>query len=151
MGIGIGRKFTKGKARTEQCVRFYVEMKIAKQAVPKDDLLPEQIGGIPTDVIQTGGRNSAPLRLRIRSDCFTGQRGLGLRWALLSAAIRLAPSSAGTFGAVVEAGGKLFILSNNHVLANEKLACQGIGDLPAWTSGQEFPLQPTKSPSSPNS
>ena len=51
VGIGIGRKFTKGKARTEQCVRFYVEMKIAKQAVPKDDLLPEQIGGIPTDVI----------------------------------------------------------------------------------------------------
>ena len=26
---------------------------------------------------------------------------------------------AGTFGAIVEAGGKLFILSNNHVLANE--------------------------------
>jgi hypothetical protein len=118
VGIGIGYKIANGKPTTKRCVRFYVERKIAKTAMSSDYVLPSQVKGVITDVIETGRFRPLPAavpreqrRLRpARPGCSIGFQFSGDQARFVMA---------GTFGAVVEAAGTRFILSNNHVLANE--------------------------------
>jgi hypothetical protein len=118
VGIGIGYKITKGKPTSKRCVRIYVERKIAKTAMPKDFLLPSQIKGVATDVVETGRFHPLPAavpreqrRLRpAKPGCSVGFQFTGDQARFVMA---------GTFGAVAETGGTRYILSNNHVLANE--------------------------------
>ena len=118
VGIGIGYKITKGKPTTKRCVRIYVDRKIAETAMPKDFVLPPQIKGVATDVIETGRFHRLPAavpteRRRLRPakpGCSVGFQFTGNQARFVMA---------GTFGAVVDAGGTRYILSNNHVLANE--------------------------------
>jgi hypothetical protein len=117
VGVGIGRKFSNGEWTSKPCVRFYVEKKIPREAIPTEHMLPQHIDGLPTDVIETG---------RFRASATVLDEQLVTRPAKPGCSIGFAFSGtdsefvmAGTFGAVVEADGKLFILSNNHVLANE--------------------------------
>jgi len=51
--VGVGSKLVKGKPTRTRCVRLYVVQKHAKSLVPPKDLLPENIDGIPTDVIES--------------------------------------------------------------------------------------------------
>ena len=117
VGVGIGRKVVKGKASSKVCVRFYVERKIPKQSIPDKFMLPAKYKGMPTDVIETGlfrafaGVPKQQTRIR------PAQPGCSVGFAFSGA--QAGSVMAGTFGAVVEAGGKQFVLSNNHVLANE--------------------------------
>ena len=112
VGIGIGRKMKDGKATGTVAIRFYVERKVPKKAVPKSDAVPSQIDGVPTDVIETGrlfaqATPIAQTRLRpAKGGCSIGFEGDGFVMA-------------GTFGCLVTDGKKRFILSNNHVIANE--------------------------------
>ena len=117
VGIGIGYKITQGKLTTQRCIRIYVDHKIAKTAMPKDCVLPPHIKGVPTDVIETGRFYPLPTvipkeqrRLRpAKPGCSIGFQFTGPQAGFVMA---------GTFGAVVEADGTRYILSNNHVLAN---------------------------------
>jgi hypothetical protein len=118
VGVGIGRKIKRGRVTGTRCVRFYVEHKIPPHAVPEEFMLPESIAGVETDVIETGRFRAfspaAPLgQARLRPampGCSVGfQFGDAQPGSLM----------AGTLGAVVETGGVRYILSNNHVLANE--------------------------------
>jgi hypothetical protein len=118
VGVGIGRKIKHGRATRTRCVRIYVEHKIARDALPDDLLLPESVGGVVTDVIETG---------RFRAFLPAASQGQNrLRPAMPGCSIGLQFADAlgsvvnvGTLGALVEAGGVQYILSNNHVLANE--------------------------------
>jgi len=126
-GIGRGPKIVNGHETAEECVRFYVERKIPSTAMAAGDLLPKVYQGVPTDVIETGrfiagapgstgvapaAALPGPIRGRIRPTqpgcsvgfAFPGNPGMVM---------------AGTYGAVVKAGGVIHILSNNHVLADE--------------------------------
>jgi hypothetical protein len=122
IGIGLGRKLTNGRLSAKHCVRFYVEKKLPKEAIPANDRLPDQIDGVATDVIETG-RFHAFARQRpeqrrhrpARPGCSVG----------FSFGDGHSDVMAGTFGAVVERDGKRFILSNNHVLANENALALG--------------------------
>jgi hypothetical protein len=122
VGIGLGRKITDGKLRAEHCVRFYVEKKLPKEAIPAGDMLPNQIEGVATDVIETGRfhalarqRQEQRVQRPARPGCSVGfSFGVGHSHVM-----------AGTFGAVVERDGKWFVLSNNHVLANENALAPG--------------------------
>lgn len=117
VGIGIGYKITQGKLTTQRCIRIYVDRKLAKTAMPKDCLLPPHIKGVPTDVVETGRFSPLPAvipreRRRLRPakpGCSIGFQFTGAQAGFVMA---------GTFGAVVEADGTRYILSNNHVLAN---------------------------------
>ena len=51
--MGIGPKVTDGRLTKRLSIRFYVERKVAKGAVPKKDRLPAKIDGVPTDVTQS--------------------------------------------------------------------------------------------------
>jgi hypothetical protein len=115
--VGAGRKYVNGKPTGTQAVRFYVERKVPKSLIPKEHVLPPDIGGVPTDVIQMGRLKlcaalPAPITGRFRPV----QPGC-------SCSFQMPPPDQGvltasTIGAIVQANGKTFILSNNHALAN---------------------------------
>ena len=112
VGVGIGRKLVNGKPSGVHCVRFYVERKLDKSVIPQEDLLPTEIGGVITDVIETGRFlafvHKERQRIRpIQPGCSIGFED------------KKGDAMAGTFGALVEKKGKRYILSNNHVLANQ--------------------------------
>jgi len=112
VGIGVGRKVTNGKVTSTVAIHVYVERKVPKKAVPKGDAIPSRINGVPTDVIETGrffaqATPVAQTRLRpAKGGCSIGFQGDGFVMA-------------GTFGCLVTDGESRFILSNNHVIANE--------------------------------
>ena len=116
VGIGVGYKVSKGKARPTHAVRFDVVSKLPPSAIPAEHLLPSSIGGLPTDVIETGlfqafAAPAGQRRIRpARPGCSVGFQFSGAKAAFVMA---------GTFGAVVADSNKRYILSNNHVLANE--------------------------------
>ena|SRR6266540_1198105 len=116
VGVGIGRKITKGRITAKPCVRLYVEHKIDRAVVPRDLLLPPHIGDVDTDIIETGPLRALAVpagrkRLRpLRPGC-----SIGFRFTEAEAGNLMA----GTLSAIVEADGVRYLLSNNHVLANE--------------------------------
>jgi hypothetical protein len=111
VGVGVGPKIRKGKSTATASIRFYVERKLPLKAIPKGDRLPERINGVPTDVVETGRLFAqvpiAQRRLRpAKGGCSVGFKATGFVMA-------------GTFGCLVTDGPRRFILSNNHVLADE--------------------------------
>jgi len=119
VGVGLGAKLVKGKATGRKCVRFYVERKLPKNAIPTEFLLPSKVREFATDVIETFRFRALPAaavnkeRIRLRPaqpGCSVGFAFTGEQSGYLMA---------GTLGAVVEADGQWFILSNNHVLADQ--------------------------------
>lgn len=117
VGVGVGRKIKRGRSLRTRCIRIYVERKIPRHLIHPDHLIPENLGGILTDVIESGRfRAYLPLpagqkRLRpARPGC-----SIGFQFPDAQAGELMA----GTLGAVVTASNVSYILSNNHVLANE--------------------------------
>jgi hypothetical protein len=117
VGVGVGHKVTNGKTTSRRCVRFYVERKVPEGSMPRAFVLPKSIRGIPTDVVETGRFFAlaipiAQRRLRpAKGGCSVGFQFTGAKSGYVMA---------GTFGALVrDPAGKRYILSNNHVLANE--------------------------------
>jgi hypothetical protein len=105
VSLGIGYKTSKGKKTDKLSIICSVEQKKTKESLSEKDLIPEQINGIPTDVVQTG---------IIKAQSNTTKQ----RPALGGDSIGHYAITAGTLGCVVRKNGQLMILSNNHVLAN---------------------------------
>ncbi|MEC9488240.1 MAG: hypothetical protein UMV23_02000 [Halanaerobium sp.] len=126
-GVGVGYKIKDG-VRTEQTAAVvFVREKMPASQLRSSDLVPQQIEGIQTDVIETG-------RFRLLSS-YPGRPGYeqesddALENRKRTSRLRPAPGgvsighyeiTAGTLGAIVtdNAAGQKMILSNNHVLAN---------------------------------
>lgn len=117
VGVGIGPKIIKGKVTSQTCVRFYVGQKHADSLVPKANLLPARIGKVPTDIIETGWFRAFAKSIGPRGYMRPAHPGASVGFEYTGA--DAGTVMAGTFGALVEADGKRYILSNNHVLANE--------------------------------
>lgn len=114
VSIGIGHKKVNGKKTDQLSVICSVEQKKPKAVIQDKDMIPKEIQGVPTDVIETGVikafgtyDNSRPA---------LGGDSIG-HYAI----------TAGTFGCVVKLFGQRMILSNNHVLANSNEA--NVGDV----------------------
>jgi hypothetical protein len=123
VGVGVGTKFTDGVETATKCVRFYVAEKIDKKALSANELLPGHIDGIPTDVIVTG-------RFRMLDTAADNKKRRRPVRPGTSIGFEFPPPKnnwvmAGTFGAVVTRSGKRYILSNNHVLAENGLIATG--------------------------
>ena len=118
VGVGVGWKIKGGRSTRKHCVRIYVERKIAGHLIRPDHMLPKDIGGVVTDVIETGRFRAflpripaGQKRLRpARPGCSIGFQFPGAQAGELMA---------GTLSALVTADGVSYLLSNNHVLANE--------------------------------
>ncbi len=122
VGVGIGRKMTAGRPTQKQAVRIYVERKLPEQSMPAEHLIPERIGRVPTDVVETGRFHAFPAvvpitqrRLRpAQPGCSIGFQDPANQFVM-----------AGTFGALVKKRKAFMILSNNHVLAYENRLKRG--------------------------
>jgi hypothetical protein len=118
VGVGIGRKIKGGRLTKTRCLRIYVEHKIPLAALPDELLLPESVGGVVTDVIETGRfRAFLPVASQGQNRLRPAMPGCSIGFQFVDALGGLI--NAGTLGALVEANGVQYILSNNHVLANE--------------------------------
>lgn len=123
VGVGVAEKIVDGKPTGVLAVKFFVKTKYPRGSVRS--LLPKTIDGVPTDVEQAGTFRA-----------FARKRGAAaLRATLPNPRVRLRPTMpgcsigfriagdefvmGGTFGALVKTSSQVYILSNNHVLADE--------------------------------
>ncbi|MDO8748143.1 MAG: hypothetical protein Q7J72_03380 [Candidatus Omnitrophota bacterium] len=54
VGVGIGTKIIKGISTQRQCIKIYVRKKIPKSKLKKNELIPQKLNGIETDVEEVG-------------------------------------------------------------------------------------------------
>src|SRR5438309_11302107 len=117
VGVGIGKRIKGGQPTGTDAVRVYVNRKFPKAQIPQPQLVPPTIQGVPTDVVETGRFKAftmAPAPITPRD-----------RWRPIRPGTSIGPPpigntvEAGTLRAIVRSGGAQYILSNNHVLANE--------------------------------
>lgn len=115
IGVGTGYKSTNGR-RGDLCVVALVSQKVPRAGLAEEDIVPREIEGVSTDVLQVGQIRAHPSRTD--------------KWrpALGGISIGHVDVTAGTLGVAVRdrASGRRLILSNNHVLANSNQA--EIGD-----------------------
>jgi hypothetical protein len=107
VACGIGYKVTADGPTDEVAVVVSVARKLPLAQLAEPEILPKLIDGVKTDVIETG--------------VFRALQGQRDRWRpTIPPGVSLGHVNvtAGTFGCLVRRGNELFILSNNHVLAN---------------------------------
>ncbi|VUT25714.1 MAG: hypothetical protein MASP_01126 [Candidatus Methanolliviera sp. GoM_asphalt] len=123
IGVGIGEKTTKG-VEGKLGIIVSVIKKLSKDELEKKRIIPESIEGVKTDVIETGVISAPPTAIPSEG---LYNRVKRIKPAPPGCSIGHYKITCGTFGCVVKnkRGGE-FILSNNHVLANENDA--EIGD-----------------------
>lgn len=112
VGVGLGEKIRGDVLTGEPCVTVYVAAKVDSAMVAASARIPDEINGIPTDVIATGELHALPFKGRYRP----APGGVSVGHFKITA---------GTLGCLVKKGGTLCILSNNHVLANTNNAAIG--------------------------
>ena len=113
IATGIGYKKVQGKKTGDLCIVCSVVTKVAAAALGEQDLIPPALDGIPTDVLPTGVIHTLASP--------TGR----FRPAPGGVSIGHMNITAGTLGCLVKKDNKIYILSNNHVLANSNQAARG--------------------------
>jgi hypothetical protein len=112
VGISIGEKVVGGRYTGIMAMKFLVRVKYGRHQLTPSDLLPENLGGLQTDIEQVG-------TIRRSQAVIPDPRAM-LRPAPPGSSVGFRdpadPLTAGTLGAIVRRGTQLFILSNNHVL-----------------------------------
>ena len=120
VACGVGYKETDGAITYELAVIVLVERKVPADELAPQDIVPRTLEGIKTDVVEVG---------RIRAWQAVPPAGVGPRdrWRPAPGGVSIGhvDIAAGTLGCLVSRGGELFILSNNHVLANSNTAQLG--------------------------
>ena len=116
--VGISKKLRRrvkdGKEVEEEVIRIYVSRKLDPSALDVKDLIPRQIDGIPTDVVEIGeikALNLYPLAHVTRIRPLVAGVSIG-NWAI----------TAGTLGWFFKgSGGREMLGSNAHVFAEDPL------------------------------
>jgi hypothetical protein len=113
VAVGIGEKVSKGISTGIPAVKVFVRVKFGDSDISDDDRIQDMIDGMPVDVEQIG---------TIRAFAAMPNPRVKIRPAPPGSSVGfLNPNfkMAGTFGALAKKGNKVFVLSNNHVLADE--------------------------------
>jgi len=113
VATGVGYKVTDGRKTGQLSIVCSVEQKVPLSSLQSSDILPKSVDGIPTDVVSTG-------RIRV----FQPPTGR-FRPAPGGVSVGHFEVTAGTLGCLVRKNGELYMLSNNHVLANSNDASSG--------------------------
>src|SRR5256885_864294 len=113
VATGVGYKITRGVKTGALSIVCSVTQKVALNQLRPRDRVPPAIDGIPTDVVATGVIRA----LQARTARFRPAPG--------GVSIGHRAITAGTLGCVVRRQGQVFVLSNNHVLANSNDAQRG--------------------------
>ncbi len=114
-GLGIGHKIKQGHESQEDCLLVFVQKKITPDSLAMHDLIPAEIHGLKTDVIEIGEIKALNTRQEKH------------RPAMPGISIGHTKAIPGTLGAIVRdvRSSRRLILSNNHVLANLNTAKPG--------------------------
>ena len=128
VGVGIAEKTVNGKPTGVIAVKFFVKTKFPTGAIARSMALPKNIDGLPVDVEESGTFRAFAKKRR-------GARAAAADTTMPNPRVRRRPAQpgcsvgfripgdqyvmTGTFGAVVKTSRQTFILSNNHVLADE--------------------------------
>jgi hypothetical protein len=115
VGVGVGFKNAGGATTGELAVVVSVAQKQPLSALSAADRVPREVDGINTDVVETGEIVAFALP-------DTTER---LRPARPGASLGHYAITAGTFGCLVRRGNEIYMLSNNHVLADSNKAKLG--------------------------
>jgi hypothetical protein len=115
VGVGIGEKTVDGVPTGQLAVKVFVKEKLNFGDVASEALVPELVGGVPTDVDATGEIHARMFTARLRPA--PGGVSIGNCLRIM----------AGTLGCLVRRGNQLFILSNNHVMALVNTSPLGTG------------------------
>ncbi len=128
VATGVGYKYVQGKRTDELAIVCSVDTKKPQRVLRSKEIIPARIQGIATDVYPSG-------LIHVFQDPTKRYRpapgGVSIGHEMVTA---------GTLGCLVKKDGKLYILSNNHVLANSNEA--QIGDYilqPGRYDGGTFP------------
>jgi len=113
VAVGVGFKIAGGVQTNEPCVVVSVIKKLPPIQLPETSRVPKALGGVQTDVVETG---------KIFALQDPKQK---MRPARPGVSIGHYQITAGTFGCLVQRNGQVYILSNNHVLANSNAAQLG--------------------------
>lgn len=113
VACGVGFKESGGEITDEPCVVVSVTKKMPEAQLTPADIVPKKLGEVRTDVQETGVIRA----LQGRTD----------RWRPAPGGVSIGhiDITAGTLGCLVTRDDQLFILSNNHVLANTNAAQKG--------------------------
>jgi hypothetical protein len=111
--VGVGYKLVANNPIGEMAVRFYVHRKLSLSLLDQNQRLPETIDGLPVDVIEA-------LPAQFAAETYQGRE----RPVQGGTSVAHFKVTAGTIACVCRSsdpaddGNTLFVLSNNHVLAN---------------------------------
>lgn len=114
VAVGIGYKVKSGKRTYKLSIVFSVTKKLPLSELKKKDVIPTEIEGVVTDVVETGIIRA----LKARTD----------RWRPAPGGVSIGHYriTAGTLGCLVfKRDDTVYILSNNHVLAESNNAAIG--------------------------
>ncbi len=113
VACGVGFKETERGMTDEPCVVVSVTKKMPEAQLSPADVVPKKLGEVKTDVVETG--------------VIRALQGHTDRWRPAPGGVSIGhvDITAGTLGCLVTRGDQLFILSNNHVLANSNAAQRG--------------------------
>lgn len=152
VGVGIGEKMDGNLPTGVAALKFFVRQKIAPELLSSSDLLPRSVNGLPTDVEEIGlilpqakakAKPKPKHKRPARKPAAPTPAPSGGPAAMPDPKVRIRPIApgssvgfefpppadvimAGTFGALVLDGTDApCILSNNHVLANERTTTGG--------------------------
>ncbi len=118
VACGVGFKETGGKLTDEPCIVVSVRKKLPKEQLTARDFIPQTLDAVKTDVQESGVFRA------LQVGAGPGLKGR-YRPAMPGVSCGHVDVSAGTFGCLVRRGKRVFILSNNHVLANVNKASKG--------------------------
>ena len=115
VGMGVGYKETKGVKTDRMALVVMVRKKVSMEELKEGDVIPAEIEGVITDVIEVG----EIVALQARTD----------RWRPAPGGVSIGHYNitAGTLGVLVRdvETDEVLILSNNHVMANSNGGTQG--------------------------
>jgi hypothetical protein len=102
----------------KQCIRIYVVKKVPKEQLKPDEIIPEEIDGICTDVVEVG-------KIKAHRQMYNPKKKYRPAPAGISTS-RTDEIAAGTVGwYLASEDGTILIMSNNHVWANENAGKRG--------------------------
>jgi hypothetical protein len=120
VGVGVGYKESGGQVTEELAVTINVARKVPLAQLAESDKVPRDLDGVRTDVVETGRflAGEATAQAQSTKDRWRPTIPPGVSIGHIEV-------TAGTFGCLVRRGTEIFILSNNHVLANVNAAQPG--------------------------
>lgn len=114
VALGLGYKVKNGIISSKECISIFVNNKLPLHELLPNNIIPSTYNGIITDVIDSGPITASSLTNKIRPTL--GGYSIG----------PIAGGDGGTLGCLVTDGKCYYILTNNHIIIDEKITQIGM-------------------------